>query len=149
LNIKLLHPSSWKDYELIDSGEGQKLERFGKYTLIRPEPQAIWSKILPDKEWCTLANARFDREQKDKFRFSDDVKGGWILNKGMPESWQVQYHYNDLKLTLRLALTGFGHVGVFPEQGENWNFIDDTITRWQTVKPRILNLFVIIRRNLN
>jgi 23S rRNA (cytosine1962-C5)-methyltransferase len=141
LNIKLLHPSSWKDYELIDSGEGQKLERFGKYTLIRPEPQAIWSKVLPDKEWSTLANARFDREQKDKFRFSDDVKGGWILNKGMPESWQVQYQYNDLRLTLRLALTGFGHVGVFPEQGENWNFIYDTITRWQTVKPRILNLF--------
>jgi 23S rRNA (cytosine1962-C5)-methyltransferase len=141
LNIKLLHPSSWKDYELIDSGEGQKLERFGKYTLIRPEPQAIWSKVLPDKEWSTLANARFDREQKDKFRFSDDVKGGWILNKGMPESWQVQYQYNDLKLMLRLALTGFGHVGVFPEQGENWNFIYDTITNWQTVKPRILNLF--------
>jgi 23S rRNA (cytosine1962-C5)-methyltransferase len=141
LNTKLLHPSSWKDYELIDSGEGQKLERFGKYTLIRPEPQAIWSKVLPDKEWSTLANARFDREQKDKFRFSDDVKGGWILNKGMPESWQVQYQYNDLRLTLRLALTGFGHVGVFPEQGENWNFIYDTITRWQTVKPRILNLF--------
>ncbi len=141
MNIKLHHPSSWKDYELIDSGEGQKLERFGKYTLIRPEPQAIWSKVLPDKEWSTLANARFDREQKDKFRFSDDVKGGWILHKGMPESWQVQYHYNNLKLTLRLALTGFGHVGVFPEQGENWNFIYDTITRWQTVKPRILNLF--------
>lgn len=141
LNLKLLYPSSWKDYELIDSGEGQKLERFGKYTLIRPEPQAIWSSVLSEKEWSRLADARFDREQKDKFRFSDEVKGGWTRNKGMPESWQVYYQYNDLKLTLRLALTSFGHVGIFPEQGENWNFIYDTITNWKAERPRVLNLF--------
>jgi 23S rRNA (cytosine1962-C5)-methyltransferase len=141
LNLKLLHPASWKDYELIDSGEGQKLERFGKYTLIRPEPQAIWSSVLSEKEWSRLADARFDREQKDKFRFSDKVKGGWTRNKGMPESWQVYYQYNNLKLTLRLALTSFGHVGIFPEQGENWNFIYDTITNWKIEKPRVLNLF--------
>ena len=141
MNLKLLHPASWKDYELIDSGEGQKLERFGKYTLIRPEPQAIWTSVLSEKEWSRLADARFDREQKDKFRFSDEVKGGWTRNKGMPESWQVYYQYNNLKLTLRLALTSFGHVGVFPEQGENWNFIYDTITHWKIEKPRVLNLF--------
>lgn len=141
LNLKLLHPASWKDYELIDSGDGQKLERFGKYTLIRPEPQAIWSSVLSEKEWSKLADARFDREQKDKFRFSDEVKGGWTRGKGMPENWQVQYQYNDLKLTLRLALTSFGHVGIFPEQGENWNFIYDTITNWNADRPRVLNLF--------
>jgi 23S rRNA (cytosine1962-C5)-methyltransferase len=140
LNLKLRHPASWKDYELIDSGEGQKLERFGKYTLIRPEPQAIWSKVLPEKEWAALSHARFDREQKDKFRFSDEVKGGWIRGKGMPESWQVHYEYNNLRLTIRLALTSFGHVGVFPEQGENWNFIYDTLQGWRT-KSRVLNLF--------
>lgn len=139
--MKLLYPSSWKDYELIDSGDGEKLERFGKYTLIRPEPQAIWSKVLSDKEWRSLADARFDREQKDKFRFSDDVKGGWIRGKGMPESWQVQYQYKNLNLTLRLALTSFGHVGVFPEQGENWNFIYDTVQGWGGAKSRVLNLF--------
>jgi 23S rRNA (cytosine1962-C5)-methyltransferase len=141
VNLKLLSPSSWKDYELIDSGEGEKLERFGKFTLIRPEPQAIWSKVLSENEWQRLANTRFDREQKDKFRFSDDVNGGWSKNSNVPESWNVKYQYNDLNLTLRLALTSFGHVGIFPEQGNNWNFIYDTIKSWKTMKPRVLNLF--------
>jgi 23S rRNA (cytosine1962-C5)-methyltransferase len=59
----------------------------------------------------------------------------------MPESWNVQYQYNTLTLKLRLALTSFGHVGVFPEQGENWNFIYDTIKGWNAAKPRVLNLF--------
>jgi 23S rRNA (cytosine1962-C5)-methyltransferase len=141
LNLKLLHPASWKDYELIDSGDFEKLERFGKYTLIRPEPQAIWKKVLDDGEWKRLAHAKFVREQKDKFRFTDDVKGGWSKDPKMPESWQVNYGYNDLNLTLRLALTGFGHVGIFPEQGNNWNFIYDTITGWKIQQPRVLNLF--------
>ena len=137
--MKLLYPASWKDYELIDSGDGQKLERFGKFLLNRPEPQAIWSKALSEKEWNS-ANAVFNREQKDKYRFSDDVKGGWILSKGMPETWTVAYEYNQLMLNLRLALTSFGHVGIFPEQGSNWNFIYDTVSSWN--KPgRVLNLF--------
>jgi len=141
LNFKLLHPFSWKDYELIDSGNFEKLERFGKYTLIRPEPQAIWNTSLDEEQWKKSAHAKFVREQKDKFRFSDDVKGGWSRSPGMPESWNIQYEHNDLKLTLRLALTGFGHVGVFPEQGDNWNFIYKTITEWNTQRPRVLNLF--------
>jgi len=136
-----LHPFSWKDYELIDSGNFEKLERFGKYTLIRPEPQAIWNTSLDEEQWKKSAHAKFVREQKDKFRFSDDVKGGWSRSPGMPESWNIQYEHNDLKLTLRLALTGFGHVGVFPEQGDNWNFIYKTITEWNTQRPRVLNLF--------
>lgn len=139
--MNLLHPASWQDYQLIDSGEGEKLERFGKYTLIRPEPQAIWKKVLSDDEWHKLAHARFDREQKDKFRFSDDVKGGWQRNKDMPESWNVVYPLSDRSITLRLALTSFGHVGIFPEQGENWNFIYYTVKSWNIVKPRVLNLF--------
>ncbi|WP_079687085.1 class I SAM-dependent methyltransferase [Ohtaekwangia koreensis] len=139
--MKLLHPSSWKDYELIDSGDFEKLERFGKYTLIRPEPQAIWSRSLGEQEWKKLADAKFVREQKDNYRFSEDVKGGWSRPQGMPESWNVLYKYNDLNLTLRLALTNFGHVGIFPEQGNNWNFIYDTITGWNIAKPRVLNLF--------
>jgi 23S rRNA (cytosine1962-C5)-methyltransferase len=142
LNImKLLFPSSWKEYELIDSGDFEKLERFGKYTLIRPEPQAIWKKVLDDEEWKRLANAKFVREQTDKFRFTDDVKGGWSKDKNMPESWQVNYQYDSLSLTLRLALTGFGHVGIFPEQGNNWNFIFDTVSSWKLKQPRVLNLF--------
>jgi 23S rRNA (cytosine1962-C5)-methyltransferase len=140
LNLKLTHPSSWSEYELIDSGDFEKLERFGKFILIRPEPQAIWRKVLSDQEWKKLAHAKFVREQKDKFRFTDDVKGGWSKDPAMPESWTINYKYNNLSLTLRLALTGFGHVGIFPEQGNNWNFIYDTITSW-SIKPKVLNLF--------
>ena len=139
--MKLLYPSSWKDYELLDSGDFEKLERFGKYILIRPEPQAIWRRTLAGQEWKRLAHAKFVREQKDKFRFTDDVKGGWSRDPKMPESWQINYQYNDLNLTLRLALTGFGHVGVFPEQGNNWNFIYDTIRGWKLQQSKVLNLF--------
>jgi 23S rRNA (cytosine1962-C5)-methyltransferase len=139
--MKLLSPTSWQDYELIDSGNFEKLERFGKYTLARPEPQAIWQRVLSDVEWKKLTTARFAREQSDNFRFTDEVKGGWSRNPWMPESWQINYRYKDLKLSLRLALTGFGHVGLFPEQGENWNFIFDTIRIWNLSKPKVLNLF--------
>jgi 23S rRNA (cytosine1962-C5)-methyltransferase len=139
--VKLLHPSSWKDYELIDSGNFEKLERFGKYILIRPEPQAIWTRSLDESEWKRVAHAKFVREQTDKFRFTDDVKGGWSKNPSMPESWNVHYNHQSLNLTLRLALTGFGHVGIFPEQGNNWNFIYDTIREWNSPKSKVLNLF--------
>lgn len=138
--VKLLHPT-WHDYELIDSGEGEKLERFGKYTLIRPEPQAIWERSLPGQEWKRMAHAHFSRGQNDKFRFTDEVKGGWKKLKDIPESWQVNYYYQDCILTLRLALTGFGHVGIFPEQGANWNFIHDTVRSWSISKSKVLNLF--------
>lgn len=141
--MKLVYPSSWKDYELIDSGDFEKLERFGKFILVRPEPQAIWRRVLDDDQWKQMAHAKFVREQTDKFRFTDDVKGGWSKDRSMPETWQVQYQYNNISLTLRLALTGFGHVGIFPEQGNNWNFIYDTITGWGGAQPqpRVLNLF--------
>ena len=141
LNLKLEYPASWKDYELIDSGDYEKLERFGKYILIRPEPQAIWKKHLPESEWKSRADAKFVREQKDKFRFTDDVKGGWSKQPRMPESWQVGYQYGALDMKLRLALTGFGHVGLFPEQGSNWNFIYDSISSWKAPKAKVLNLF--------
>jgi 23S rRNA (cytosine1962-C5)-methyltransferase len=141
LDLQLLHPSSWTEYELIDSGGFEKLERFGKYILIRPEPQAIWQKVLSEDEWKKMAHAKFVREQKDKFRFTDDVKGGWSKDPKMPESWNINYQYNNLNLTLRLALTGFGHVGIFPEQGNNWNFIYDTVRGWDNPKSKVLNLF--------
>ena len=140
-NSKLVFPSSWVDYELVDAGNFEKLERFGKFYLIRPEPQALWKKSLNESEWKKMAHAKFVREQTDKFRFTDDVKGGWSKNPTMPESWNIQYQYKSLQLTLRLALTGFGHVGIFPEQGSNWNFIYDTITSWTIKQPRVLNLF--------
>jgi len=138
--MKLLYPSSWKDYELLDTGNGEKLERFGKYILVRPEPQAIWQKSKSENEWDKLAHAQFRREQKDHFRFGEEVKGGWKKNQSMPDSWNVNYQYKNLDLTLRLALTSFGHVGIFPEQGENWNFIFDTVSSWKKGN-RVLNLF--------
>jgi 23S rRNA (cytosine1962-C5)-methyltransferase len=139
--LKYLTPSSWTDYELLDSGNFEKLERFGDYILIRPEPQALWRKTLQEAEWKKIAHAKFVREQKDKFRFTDDVKGGWSKSPGMPESWNVQYRYSNLELTLRLALTGFGHVGIFPEQANNWNFIYDMVASWKGKPSRVLNLF--------
>lgn len=132
-------PSGWKAYELLDSGNFEKLERFGDYVLVRPEPQAIWEASLPASEW-NKADARFDREQKDRYRFSDDAKGGWKKKSKMPDSWNIIYHHNDLSLTLRLALTSFGHVGIFPEQANNWDFIFDTVKDWDG-KGRVLNLF--------
>lgn len=140
-SVKLLTPSSWREYALLDSGDGEKLERFGPYVLVRPEPQAIWPRVMPAEQWRKLSKARFVREQKDKFRFSDEVRGGWTTYGKMPGSWEIGYQYRDLSIKLRLAMTGFGHVGIFPEQGNNWNFIYDTITRWKTATPRVLNLF--------
>ena len=141
MSVKLEFPASWKDYELIDSGGFEKLERFGKYSLIRPEPQAIWRTVLSDDDWRKMAHAKFVREQTDKFRFTDDVKGGWSKQPSMPETWEVAYEHADLSMTLRLALTGFGHVGIFPEQGSNWNFIYDCVRSWRMERPRVLNLF--------
>jgi 23S rRNA (cytosine1962-C5)-methyltransferase len=139
--VNLLHPD-WNEYELLDSGAGEKLERFGKYVLARPEPQAIWECSLPEADWKELAHAHFTREQADKFRFTDEVKGGWKkLKKEMPDAWEVTYRHKQTSLTVRLALTGFGHVGVFPEQASNWNFISDTIGGWKGAKSRVLNLF--------
>src|SRR5688500_575902 len=89
-HLNLLSPTSWTEYELIDAGNFEKLERFGKYVLIRPEPQALWKKTLDDQTWKKLADAKFVREQTDKFRFTDDVKGGWSKSPSMPESWNIQ-----------------------------------------------------------
>jgi 23S rRNA (cytosine1962-C5)-methyltransferase len=137
--VKLLHPL-WNDYQLIDSGDFEKMERFGEFILIRPEPQAIWRPQQSADDWRRQAHAHFNREQKDKFRFSDDVKGGWKKLKPMPETWQVTYRTDKFEVKLRLALTGFGHVGIFPEQGENWNFIHSSVTKWPQ-PSRVLNLF--------
>lgn len=139
--MKHLTPSSWSEYELLDCGNFEKLERFGEYTLVRPEPQALWKRSLSEAEWKKLSHAKFIREQTDKFRFTDDVKGGWSKAAAMPDSWNIYYRYGTLSLTLRLALTGFGHVGIFPEQANNWNFIFDTVSSWANKPSRVLNLF--------
>jgi 23S rRNA (cytosine1962-C5)-methyltransferase len=138
--MKLLHPADWTDYELLDSGNFEKLERFGRFSLIRPEPQALWQPQQSVAEWKKIAHAHFTREQSDKHRFTDEVKGGWKKLKDMPESWTISYRNDSFSLILRLALTGFGHVGVFPEQGNNWNFLFQAVKSWPW-PGRVLNLF--------
>ena len=149
--IKLITPGFWKDYELIDSGGLEKLERFGKYILARPEPQAVWRKALTEMEWDTLSHARYKRNKgNDPSKTGNFEKGEWIRKKAMPDQWTISYSYKGMNLTFRLGLTAFGHIGVFPEQAENWNFIYDTITHQLTNSPthqltsspaRVLNLF--------
>lgn len=128
----------WGDYELIDCGGFEKLERFGSWITSRPEPQAIWSKSLPEREWAAMANAAFSRDG------SNEERGRWQLKSDMPEQWFIGYSYKKMSLRLRLGLTSFKHVGVFPEQAENWNFIYDNVLLMREKlgrAPRILNLF--------
>jgi len=139
-NISLLEPQNWIEYELIDSGNYEKLERFGKYIIARPEPQAVWNKSLPETEWEKLSNAIFKRE-KGKSSQDGNERGEWILHKGMPEQWFINYNYKDMHLKFRLGLTSFKHVGIFPEQSENWNFIYDTVKSFDNKDSKVLNLF--------
>ncbi len=138
--MQLLRPQHWKDYELIDSGDYEKLERFGKYIIRRPEPQAVWRKSLPEKEWEDAADATFKKE-KGKTSQDGNDKGVWVQKNGMPDQWFINYQYKEMKLRFRLGLTSFKHVGVFPEQSENWDFIYDTVRSLNVSEPKILNLF--------
>lgn len=128
--MKLLRPRHWQDYELLDAGEGEKLERFGKYTLARPEPQAVWKKGLGAEAW-KKADARFVQEGSHS--------GKWEKRGNMPDQWFINYRNGELKLRFRLGLTGFKHVGIFPEQAVNWDFIYTNCTKLK--RPKVLNLF--------
>ena len=125
------------DYELIDSGDFEKLERFGRYVVRRPEPQAIWRRSLTEEEWRRLADASFLRDGRSEER------GEWRLRSGMPSRWTVDYAYEGMRLRMRLGLTSFKHVGLFPEQVANWNFIYDNCVRMRAEgrTPKVLNLF--------
>jgi 23S rRNA (cytosine1962-C5)-methyltransferase len=130
--MKLLTPHNWPDYQLIDSGDYEKLERFGKYILRRPEPQAVWRKALSESDWERQTDAWFKKE-KGKNALEGNEKGEWILKPKMSQQWFINYKYNNvetgrtLSLRFRLGLTAFKHVGIFPEQAENWNFIYDSV----------------------
>ena len=127
----------FKDYELLDTGDFEKLERFGRYTVRRPEPQAIWHRSLGDEVW-NAADASFIRDKRS------DERGEWRLRRGVEQSWTIGYCYDQMRLRMRLALTSFKHVGIFPEQAENWNFIYDRCEELAAAlgrRPRVLNLF--------
>jgi 23S rRNA (cytosine1962-C5)-methyltransferase len=140
--MELLTPANWKEYELIDTGGLEKLERFGKYILIRPEPQAVWKKAIPGPEWEKIAHARYRRlKGHDPARGDSTEKGEWIRMKDIPEQWVISFTYKQMNLRFRLGLTSFGHIGVFPEQGVNWEYIYDFISGRKQAGMKVLNLF--------
>jgi len=126
METKTLITKPSADYELLDSGNEEKLERYGKYILRRPDPQALWKKLLPESSWKN-ANAYF---------FRDSDRQGWKKNSEMPDEWQISF--GDLKFNIKP--TAFKHTGVFPEQEPNWSWIKEKVKNAN--RPiKILNLF--------
>jgi len=120
---------NWIDYELLDSGEGKKLERFGQYVVVRPDPRIIWKKTLPGSTW-DRADATYEQ---------DDERGEWKFRTLPPRPWEIGFG----KLRFSLRATDFRHVGVFPEQASNWEWISTTLAQnsKKTNPVKILNLF--------
>ncbi len=126
--------SLWSDYELIDCGDFEKLERFGDYVIARPEPQALWDKSLTDSEWESRADAYFRRTNSNNFE-----RGEWFAKPSMSETWNIKHNINGVDITMRLAMTSFKHLGIFPEQADNWKFISNALEGSEGAK--VLNLF--------
>lgn len=117
----------WKDYELLDCSDGERLERWGNVILIRPDPQIIWKECNSAPEWNT-AHARYIR--------SDKGGGAWDYRRKLPESWQIKYR----DLTFLVKPTGFKHTGLFPEQAVNWDYCTELI-KTANRPINVLNLF--------
>ena len=116
----------WKDYEVLDTSNGEKLERWGDYTLVRPDPQVIWDTPRRDPGW---------RKHDARYARSSTGGGHWSEHQ-LPERWQI--HYGNL--TFNVKPMNFKHTGVFPEQAANWDFIQKTI-REANRSISVLNLF--------
>ena len=126
--LKLLNPTDWEDYTLLDTGKGEALEQFGPYTLIRPEPQAIWSKSLPKAAW--------DAADAVMVQTGGEHGGYWEYRNEIEQPWVIDY--KGLKSEIRLSKSR--HIGVFPEQASHWDWISDQIQSTQR-KLRVINLF--------
>jgi 23S rRNA (cytosine1962-C5)-methyltransferase len=127
-NLILQASPDWQDYELLDSGDGWKLERYARYMLKRPEPEAIWRPALPEKTWNSAAAF---------FRPSNEENGGhWELLKPVDERWVMQY--KELKFWTQLSASR--HLGVFPEQAGQWDWMIEQV-RGSKHSPQVLNLF--------
>ena len=118
----------WKDYEIIDMADGEKLERWGDILLIRPDPQALWNTERRNPLW-KKAHARYIR--------SNQGGGAWQFYKKIPEVWQIGYR----DLTFNLKPMGFKHTGVFIEQACNWDLVGDIIEKSGRDDVKVLNLF--------
>lgn len=127
--MKKITPPLWKDYEIIDSGHGKKLERFGSVTLIRPEIEAKWTPALSSEEWQTICLGEFHEEPGQK--------GAWSYKQELPQSWPLTYPLGSSHIHFALKFTQFKHLGVFPEQAVNWEFL----YQWASVGKTLLNLF--------
>ena len=130
--------NSWKDYELLDSGNGEKLERFGAFVLARPEPKALWDKSLTQRDWDRLPHTRF-KPGAGFGKAGKEDSGTWERLRRMDDQWWIRYPLQHAELQLRLGLTSFKHVGVFPEQAPNWEFIYRKCREMEN--PKVLNLF--------
>jgi 23S rRNA (cytosine1962-C5)-methyltransferase len=140
--VNRLETTKIPDYQLVDCGDFEKLERFGPYYLIRPESQAIWKKKMSMAQWQKLAHAHFKREQqKVSYRSGEPGNGGWNFIRKMPDNWLMKCPLPQGNFSLKLSLTSFGHVGIFPEQIDNWNFIYTSIRESRVSSPRVLNAF--------
>lgn len=129
-SLSLIETPGADGYSLLDSGEGRKLERFGEIVVDRPEPQAMWRKHLPDREWAR-AHAVFSASGED------EEKGKWRFDKPVPERWNVKVG----GVTMTCRLQGLWHVGLFPEQQPHWDWMVERLAAVTGEKPRVLNLF--------
>jgi 23S rRNA (cytosine1962-C5)-methyltransferase len=130
--MQLLYPKNFSDYELLDCGDFEKLERFGKLITIRPEPQAVW-----EKQW---SNAEWEKHAHVKFVPRSSSSGDWKKLKSVSDQWKINYRLSkDAEITFRLGLTSFKHVGIFPEQAVNWDAIYSFLKPKKN--PKFLNLF--------
>lgn len=127
--LDLLAATGWKDYELLDSGAGARLERFGPYTFVRPEHQAVWQPALGKAKW-EAAHAVFQATS------GDETGGRWEVRKPVPEKWEMRYR----ALRFTAHFTSSRHLGVFPEQAAHWDWMVEQILAAK--RPvRVLNLF--------
>lgn len=129
---ELIAPA-WKDYELIDCGNFEKLERFGEYILIRPEPQALWDRKLTENEWKKLAHA--------KYVAKSSTAGDWEGYQKIKSPWIVEFKGEGFLIKFNLKFTAFKHIGVFPEQAANWNYLYNYLKNCGISQPKVLNLF--------
>ena len=127
IEFEMLMADNWKDYELIDTGDGEKLERWGRYILRRPDPQIIWPLKTEKGEWGKV-DAHYVRSSKGG--------GSWTFINKLPKRWKVCYK----NISFYVEPTGFKHMGLFPEQSVNWDWIINKIS--QISRPvKVLNLF--------
>ncbi len=141
--MQLLCPTSWPDYQLLDSGNGEKIERFGHCVLIRPEPKALWTPSRTQVQWLEQAHYHFVPGAGFSNAGKED-SGTWKPLQKAPEQWVISYKKDGLDFKMKLGLTAFKHVGVFPEQAPNWDFIYSQTRRLVdngVNRPKVLNLF--------